>query len=153
MKIMDNRQLLRDPHIEPTDEVLAQELSAAYDTYARFAEQLPNHEITLNWRYYNDGKAWLGKGLRQWVTKRGAQKEITAFWLSVWNGFFRVTVFVPEKYRAEALALPLSGDTLALVETAKQMGKLKFFPLVFDVRDGEIFADMFTLIDFRKALK
>ena len=150
---MDKRQLLRDPDIEPLNEIIAQGLGLANNAYMEFVEQLHSHGVEVEWRYYKDGKAWLGKGVHRWETKRGAQKEITTFWLSIWEGFFKVTIFIPEKYRADALNLPLSDEVKKMIEDAKQMGKLKFFPLVFDLCSKELFNEIFTLINFRKALK
>ena len=116
-------------------------------------EELKNHDIQAEWRYYNDGKAWLGKGLYKWTTSRGTQKEVTAFWLSIWDGFFKVTLYIPEKYRTEALNLPLGDEIKKMIKESKQIGKLKFFPLIFDLRSDELFEDILTLIDFRKTLK
>ena len=150
---MEEKQLLRDVNLEPTGEIIAAGLGPAQDAYAEFSEKLKNHDIELNWRYYNDGKAWLGKGLYKWTTQRGTQKETTAFWLSVWEGFFKVSIFIPEKCRSEVLSISLSGEVKRMIEDARQMGKLKFFPLVFDVYSNELFDEIFALIDFRKALK
>ncbi len=146
-------QLLRNPDIEPTDEVIAACLGAANGAYIQFIKGLQNHGIDLEYRYYTDGKAWLGKGLYRWAGARGGQKETTAFWLSIWEGFFKVTIFIPEKSRAEALDLPLDDGIRSLIEDSKQIGKLKFFPLVFDLRSDELFYQVDMLIDFRKKLK
>ena len=150
---MTEKQLLRDVNIEPTSKVIAIELGVVNNAYAEFLEKLKEHDIELNWRYYNDGKAWFGKGLYKWKTMRGTPKETTAFWLSIWEGFFKVTVYVPEKYRLEALSLPHSDNTKKMIADAKQMGKLKFFPLVFDLYSNEMFDELFIIIDFRKKLK
>ncbi len=150
---MNEQQLLRDPDIEPTDEIIAGCLGTANSAYTRFTEELKSHDIEVEWRYYNDGKAWLGKALYKWTTVRGTQKEMTAFWLSVWDGFFRVSLFVPEKARADALNLPLSDEMKTMISDSKQIGKLKFFPLVFDLRSDELFDEIFTLINFRKTIK
>ena len=144
---------MRDPVIEPTSEVIADGLGKANKAFIKFNKELKKHDIQVDWRYYNDGKAWLGKGLYKWTTSRGTEKEITVFWMSIWEGFFRVSVFVPEKYRMDALTLPLSGEVKTMIENAKQMGKLKFFPLVFDQRSDELFGDIYTLINFKKAVK
>jgi len=40
-----------------------------------------------------------------------------------------------------------------MVEAAQQIGKLKFFPLIFDLHSEELFDEILTVIDFRKALK
>jgi len=150
---MNDKQLFRDVNIEPTSALIAEGLSSANDAYIEFLEKLKNHSVELNWRYYNDGKAWLGKGLYKWTTKRGTSKKITAFWLSMWEGFFKVVIYIPEKYRSEALSISLSGEITEMMKAAKQMGKLKFFPLVFDLNSNKMFDDIFTIIDFRKILK
>jgi len=150
---MDKQQLLRDPNAEPTKELIADCLGPSGSTYVAFMEQLHNHDVGMDWRYYNDGKAWLGKGLFKWVTSRGTPKEITVFWLAIWEGFFKVTVYVPEKHREAALSLTLSNEARKMIEDAKQIGKLKFFPLSFEMHSGGKFDDLLTLIDFKKTLK
>ena len=150
---MKAQQLLRDPGIEPTGSVIADALGASYSAYMQFIEALNKHDVHIEWRYYNDGKAWLGKGLFQWTTSRGTQKEMTVFWLSVWDGFFRVSLFIPEKAREDLRLLPLSGAVREMVDNAKQMGKLKFFPLLLDLHSDELFDDVFTIISFKKTIK
>ena len=150
---MEEQQLLRDPGIEPTSDVIAEGLGAANKAYAKFIEGLNKYDVSAEWRYYNDGKAWLGKGLYKWTTARGTKKEMATFWLSVWDGFFRVSIFIPEKARADAFSLTLDDEVKNMIENSKQMGKLKFFPLVFDLRSAELFEDIYALIDFRKTIK
>jgi hypothetical protein len=145
-------QLLRDSSIEPTDEVIAEALGVAYAAYAVFIEGLKKLSIQVDWRYYNDGKAWLGKALYKWTTARGTKKETTAFWLSIWDGFFKVSIFIPEKARNEALNLPLTDEVKKMIENSMQIGKLKFFPLVFVLRSHELFDEIYILVDFRKTM-
>ena len=150
---MQQEQQFRDPAIEPTQDCIATALGPASDSYTKFTQHLPASGISIHWRYYTDGKAWLGKGLCKWSTVRGAKKEATLFWLSIWESFFKVTFYIPEKYRTEALCLPLSDDTLAMISAAKQMGKLKFFPLMFDVSSDQLLDDVLTLVAFKKVIK
>lgn len=151
---MEHQQLLREADIEPTNEIIAMGLGKlVYNTYTEFINRLPSHDIEVEWRFYKDGKSWLGKGLYKWTTSRGTPKETTAFWLSIWDGFFRVGIMIAEKHRADAMSLPLGDDTKAMIENAQQMGKLKLFSLAFDLRSSEPFDDVYTLIDFKKKLK
>ena len=55
----------------------------------------------------------MAKGLFNWRGVRGGQNEITVFWLSIWDDFFKLTIYVPEKAMAsdndfgrKALMLP-----------------------------------------------
>ena len=150
---MSEVQLLRDPGIEPTDDVIFDALGLANTAYVKFMEEIKNHDIQVGWRYYNDGMAWLGKGLYKWIGARGGLKEITVFWVSIWDGFFKATIYIPEKARADVLSLALADETKKIIGDAKQMGKLKFFPLVFDLRSDELYDDIYALVDFRKTLK
>jgi len=152
-KDSDELQLMRDPAIKPTDEVIAECLWKSNDAYIKFVDGLKQHDMQLEWRYYNDGGAWLGKGLYKWTTARGTEKEMNVFWLSIWEGFFRVSLFIPEKARADALSLPVKDETKKMIETSKQMGKLRFFPLLFDLREDKFFDDIYKFADFKKAIK
>lgn len=147
-----NEQLLRDPDIQPTSDVIKKVLGDANSAYIRFTDELASHNVQLEWRYYSDGKAWLAKGLYFWKGARGGQKETTVFWLSVWNGFFKVTVFVPEKFRSDALNLPLDNEVKQMIAASEQMGKLKFSPIVFELCSDEMLNAVFTLIDFKKSI-
>jgi hypothetical protein len=148
------QQLLRNPDIQPTSDVIAEALGGANDAYVKFINELSSHEIQLDWRYYTDGKAWLAKGLHKWVGVRGGQNEATAFWLSIWDGFFKVAIYIPGKARAEVLKLPLEDEVKQMIANSKQMGdKMKFFPLVFELYSDEMFDAVYTLADFRKSMK
>jgi len=147
------QQLLRDPGAVPTSKIIAECLGLAYNAYVKFIEELTNHDIQVDWRYYADGRAWLGKALHKRITARGTQKEVTVFWLSVWSGFFKVSFYIPEKARATALNLSLGDKVRSMMENSKQIGKLRFFPLVFDLDSDELFGEIYTIADFRKMLK
>lgn len=146
-------QLLRDPDIQPSIDVISKALGGAYDTYTKFANELSNLDIQVSWRYYNDGKAWLAKGLHKWTGIRGGQNETTVFWLSIWDGFFKVTFYVPEKSRSDIYNLQLGDDVNLMVADSNQMGKLKYFPITFDLDSDEMLKTVFLLADFKKSIK
>lgn len=148
----DKVQLLREPEIQPTDDVIANALGEVNDIYVKFLKELESHNIQLEWRYYKDGKSWLAKGLYRWTGARGGQKEVTVLWLSIWEGFFMVTLYVPEKFRAEAYGLPVDDEVKEMLANAKQMGKLKFFPLTFELYTDDVFESLFYLAEFRKGV-
>ena len=150
---MSDQQLLRDPSIEPTEAVIAEALGTANTAFIKFSHEIANRDIQVDWRYYNDGKAWLGKSLYKWTTSRDTPKEMTVFWLSIWDCFFKVGFMLPEKKRMEALNLPLSTESKQMIGSAEQLGKMKIFSFGFEVCSDEQFEDIFTLIDFKKAIK
>jgi hypothetical protein len=147
------QQLLRNPKIKPSSDVIAQALGEAYRVYTQFTNELRRHDVQLEWRYYNDGKAWLAKGLHKWIGVRGGQKEVTVFWLSIWDGFFKVTVYVPEKFRSGILMLPIGEEVKKMIVDSGQMGKLKFFPIVFDLYSDDNLEELHTILNYKKSLK
>jgi len=152
MKI-NTKQMLRSPDIRPSSDVIAKALGESNNAYVKFINDLASHDIQLEWRYYNDGKAWLAKGLFKWKGVRGGQNETTVFWLSIWDSFFKVTIYVPEKASEDVLSLPLDNEVKLMIAASQQMGKLKYFPVVFDLYSDEMFEQVFLLADFRKTIK
>ena len=150
---MEEKQLFRDVAIKPNSDNIAFGLGLANDAYVGFLDRIKDHDIELVWNYYNDGKAWLGKGLYKWKTTRGTEKEMTALWLSLLEGFFRVAIYIPEKYRFETMSLPLSTSMKEKIADSKQIGKLKFFPVVFDLSSDELLDEIITIVDYKKTLK
>jgi hypothetical protein len=154
MKQEEHIQLLRNPEIEPTELVLRECLLDAYPAYVQFLNELLLNDINLIWRYYPDGKAWLAKGIYQWIGKRGAQKEKTLFWCSVWNGFFKLVIYIPEEKREELLNLTINQELKESISVIKRMGDtFRTLPIVFDIHSIELFESIFMIIEFRRGLK
>ncbi len=145
-------QLLRDSNVNPTDEIIAEGLGVATNTYLKFIDRLKDNDIKLMpWRYYNDGKAWLSKGEYKWVTSRGTIKVKPIFWLSIWKGFFKVSFFFSTKIKLELLTLPISEETKKIIKSANAMGKtMKFIPIVFNISDDKYLDDLLILANFKK---
>ncbi|KAI4453901.1 glutamate--trna ligase [Holotrichia oblita] len=56
-----DRPLLNNPDLFPTSEVIADTLGSAFVVFEDFIDKLNKHftGIGMEWRYYNDSKAWL----------------------------------------------------------------------------------------------
>ncbi|MGE5456289.1 MAG: DUF3788 family protein [Ignavibacteriales bacterium] len=146
------QQLLRDANIRPTAEIIADGLGRANNTYIKFVDGLKKDDILLmDWRYYKDGKAWLSKGEYKWTTARGTNKVKPIFWLSIWDGFFKISFFFSTGVRDELLTLPISQEAKKIIKNAVPMGKtMRFIPIVFDVNADKQLEDLFVLAQFRK---
>jgi hypothetical protein len=120
--------------------------------YVKFIEGLKDYGITLmDWRYYNDGKAWLSKGEYKWTTPRGANKVKPIFWLSIWEGFFRAAFFFGSDVQEELLQLPISQETKEIIKNARPMGKtMRFIPVVMDIKTDQQLNDVYVVAQFRK---
>jgi len=105
----------------------------------------------MDWRYYNDGKAWLSKGEYKWTTARGTDKVKPIFWMSIWEGFFKTAFFFSTDVRDELLFLPLSDDANEVIKNAKPMGKTaRFIPIVFGIKNDTQLNDVYMVAQFRK---
>lgn len=62
-----------------------------------------------------------------------------------------MTLHIPEKARLDVLSLPIDDEVKLLIVNSKQMEKLKFFPLVFDLCTDEKLETIYTLADFKKS--
>lgn len=146
------QQLLRNPNVVPTSEIISEGLGSVSGVYTKFIERLKQYDVSLmDWRFYNDGKAWLSKGEYKWTTKRGTNKVKPLFWLSIWDGFFKVSFNFKLETKEELLNLPISDESKDIIKNAEASGKtMKFIPVIFDVDDEKQLNDIYVLMQFRK---
>ena len=135
---------LRDAAIYPTDEVLMDVLGDAFKVYSLFIETITIDPLSLSveWRYYNDGKAWLAKV---------QFKKKTILWLSVWADLFKITFYFTEKNIEAIAGLNISEAIKVEFCKAKPVGRL--IPLILEVREIDQMDDFLTLVRFKKSLK
>ncbi len=146
------QQLLRNPNVVPTSEIISEGLGSVSGVYTKFIERLKQYDVSLmDWRFYNDGKVWLSKGEYKWTTKRGTNKVKPLFWLSIWEGFFKVSFNFKLETKEELLNLPISDESKDIIKNAEASGKtMKFIPVIFDVDDEKQLNDIYVLMQFRK---
>ncbi len=119
-------QLLRQRDVPPGDDVLKNPL------YLSLMEGL-----VPQWRYYNDGRAWLCKV---------SDGRKTIFWFSVWEGFFRVSFYFLERHLEGLAAIGIGHGRLE-----KEWGRM--IPLFYDVRDTGPVAEIRRVAEFKKKAK
>lgn len=143
--MVEPQMLLKDPGVFPSNEVLRESLGDdIYKVLESFVETITSEEYGLvpEWRFYNDGKAWLCKAV---------YKKKTVLWLSVWEGFFRVSFFFTEKHLEGITALEISETIKDEFAKAKPVGRL--IPMIFDVCKKEQLDDLLTVVRHKKSLK
>lgn len=133
---------LKDKEQFPTPEVLSTILKGSFPAYEQLEKELADAGTGIEWKYYNDGKAWMGKLMA---------KKKNLGWLHVYSGFFTITCFCMEKHleTIAASALPQQVKDQVLGEAFDS--KLK--PMRIAVRAVEQIADVYKLLDFKKRLK
>jgi len=133
-------QLLKDPEIEPTKEVLEKVLGEKYPVFSEFMDTAESDDLKLSpeWRYYKDGKAWLCK-----ITFR----KKTVVWLSVWSDCFKLGLYFTEKSGEGIPGLNIDDSIKDFYINHKPIGKLK--PIVVEVRMKSQLVDINTLIKYK----
>ncbi len=133
---------LTDKNVYPDDKVLAGHLGrakSAWDAFtARLASECP--AMGLEWRFYNDGKSWLGK-----LT----HKKKTVCWISVWDGSFRTTFYFMDKNAKDLMALDIDPGLKKAFKENTGGGKLK--PITVAVAGKKALSDVFGLIRYKSA--
>lgn len=145
MMNMKAQMLLKDPEQFPSDKVLKHVLGdSVYNVLEALLTVIIDKEygLTVEWRYYNDGKTWLGKVV---------YKKKTVFWLSVWESYFKAGFYFTAKHFEAIAALDISETIKDEFSKAKPSGKL--FPMIFDINTHDQLQDLLTVIYLKKSLK
>jgi len=133
-----NRIELRDEYVYPDEHVLRAVLGESYDAYMRLTELFDTNQMSYEWRYYRDGKAWLCK-----VQK----KKRTIIWMSAWKGYMQAVIYCPHKFLYGVYELDI-GETLKnKIRLTKDVGKSK--PCIFEIRDQQIIEDFEKVMKFK----
>ncbi len=135
----NERPLLNEPEIFPTSEVLKETLKESYAVFEELSAVLIEQGTALDWKYYNDGKAWLCKV---------SCKKKTVFWLSVWEGYFRTSFFFVERHLEGIMALGIDNTHYIL---EKECGKM--IPLLFDISKREQLPDLLKMVEYKNKAK
>jgi len=131
-------QLLKDEAIYPSEDILEAVLGDVYPAYRGFCSMLEAMQVGMEWRYYNDGKAWLCKC---------QYKKKTVLWLSVWEGYFKTAFFFTEAAYEGVRGLPFDEQPIR----EKNVGK--FVPIVMEMRAESQLGDLEQLVGYKKGLK
>ncbi len=136
--------MLRDPSVPPSEQLLQDILDNSYGAYHEMCRRYdePDYNLQPQWRYYNDGKAWLCKVVF---------KSKTVFWLSIWEGFFKTSFFFRDRDCSGILELDIDKSYKQQVESSQTFGKLH--PVVLEIRDHVQLEDLAKLIRYKKGLK
>ena len=141
METISNIQL-RDEKVYPDSHVLQTVLSDSYNAYLHLTELFDKHEMTFEWRYYHDGKAWLCK-----VQK----KKRTIIWMSAWKGYIQASIYFPQKHIDKVYELNISETQKNKIRLTKDVGRLK--PCIFEIRDQQIINDFEKVVHLKLECK
>jgi len=133
---------LIDEKVYPDENVLKFVLGRSYAAYTDLLKLFEKNEMTYDWRYYKDGKAWLCK-----VQK----KNRTIVWISAWKGYMKATIYFPEKYIDELKCLKISDETIKSINDTKNVGKSK--PCMFEIRNKSVLKEFNEVMLYKISTK
>ena len=133
---------LTDPDIFPDENVLKGVVGPSFGAYEALLEIFAHNAMTAEWRYYNDGKAWLCKVQR---------KKRTIVWISAWKGFMKAVIYFPERYLTDIYGLDISDGTKDRIRNTKNVGKSK--PCVFEIVNRDVLKDFMSVMQFKLIAK
>ncbi len=136
--------LLREQEVFPSEKVLANALGDRIDVYNELIRLITETKLGLmpEWRYYNDGKAWLCKV---------CFKKKTVFWLSVWKEFIKIGFYFSEKNGLEVMELDISESIKEEFSKSKKIGKL--IPLVINMTQKEQIDEIIKISEYKVRIK
>jgi len=135
-----NKPLLNDKLEYPHDDVLAKYLGKTKIIWDEFVAHLSStfNSMSLEWNYYNDGKAWLCKLVH---------KKKTVCWISIWDQYFKVTFYFTDKNTDDIKLLKIDPAWINKYLSNKSIGKLK--PLTTEVKTKKVLAGIYELIKYK----
>ena len=137
-----NALILKDREMFPTDEVLKKELKSSYPTFKKLRDELTATNVRIEWNYYNDGKAWMGKMLF---------KKKNLGWLQIYNGYCTTSCFFMEKHLEAIAGLDITESIKTNFYQERSSGKLA--PMTVNIHTVEDIDDALKMLDFKKKLK
>lgn len=137
-----NPLILKDANEFPTPEVLERALGDSYVAFEKLNAEFAESGIVPEWRYYNDGKAWLCKLML---------KKKNLGWLHVYDKSFIVSCFFTEKHFEAIEKLDVAPEIKEAFFHSETTGRL--IPMPIEVSTRELPEDIMKMIAFKKGLK
>jgi hypothetical protein len=132
--------VLVDKTIKPTDEIVFSIIGEKSILWQEIMNYLYDHhtDITEQWNFYNDGKAWLFCTLK---------KKKTIFWIGVIKGTFRISFFLANKAEPLIDQSDLSDKLKNDFRNAKESKTPRSISITMSNREDVI--DVIRLIDLK----
>ncbi len=134
---------LKDKDTFPAPEVLRVTLKDSYAVFQQLEENLEDTGITVQWNYYKDGKAWMGKLLL---------KKKNLGWVQIYDGYFTTTCFFMEKH-LDAIHLSDINKEIITDFESKIHTSGKLIPMTITLQDESRLREALTVISFKRKLK
>lgn len=137
-----DKMIFNDPNMFPSAEVLKETLGASYSAFEALHVLLASMEAAVEWNYYRDGHAWLGKI---------PYKKKNLGWIHVYRGYFILTCHFTAKHEEAITGLPIPEAVKETFFNTESAGKLR--PLSVRVDTERLPQATEVILRFKKGLK
>lgn len=136
--------VLTDPNVQPTDELVFSIIGDNRVYWQQINDYLyeKHTDISEQWRFYNDGKAWLYRTLR---------KKNTIFWIGVIKDTFRISFWFGDKAEPVIEDSELPENIKEQFRTTKRYAHSRAVSI--EVRSPEDFENVLKLIELKLKIK
>jgi hypothetical protein len=136
--------VLTDPTIQPTDELIFGIIGDNSVYWEKLVDYLYEKHLNISeeWRYYNDGKAWLYKAVR---------KKQTLYWIGVIKDTFRVTFYFGDKAEPVILESTLPDSIKEEFKNGKRYSQIRAISI--EVRSDDDFTNVVKLLELKAKIK
>jgi hypothetical protein len=136
--------VLTDPNVQPTEELIFSIIGDNSVYWENLVDYLyDNHfDITEEWRFYNDGKAWLYRALR---------KKKTVYWAGVIKDTFRISFWFGDKAEPILLASALPETIKEEFRNAKRYAHSRSISI--EMHTSEDLQNAIALIELKMKIK
>ena len=133
---------LGEQEIYPSEEFLKNLLGAVYGVWKELETELTQGEFALTpvWTYNQKSKFWL-------CTVRREKKSV--FWISVWEGFFKVLFYFTQKQIDTIVESDISGQNRERLRRSEPVGQL--YPVFIEIDRQEKLADLLKIVKTKLA--
>ncbi len=142
MEPRNKTMLLRDQAVAPSAEVLKNACGELYRVYSAVETLLSDESLEMQWRFYNDGKAWLCKVVF---------RKKTILWLSLWEDCIKTSFYFTEKTLPGVMDLDIHPVIKEQTANAAHTGKL--IPLLLEITNPEQLNDLKKIVQYKKEIK
>ncbi len=128
-----------DPGVLVDQAMIRKALQGNYPIWQRLEEALTGDEfgLVVAWQFYRDG-GWLAKLLRG---------KKTLAWLTIWEGFPRMTFYFPGRHREPLTGLDIPAELAAMIERAPMSGAT--LPVSLELHSATDVAAALTILRYK----
>jgi hypothetical protein len=132
------KETLKDPMVEPNDNILENALGYMYPLYTEFVKKIVNQDLMPEWNYYNDTKSWLCRIL---------YNNKNYCWLSILDSGIKLTLYFSKETINNIYEMDIN-DNIKKMAKENEIGR-KNPPVIILIQNKSILEDAINILKYR----